>query len=365
MSSSSLDSLSLESLTKQLKKLKAALAAKANRDSDGQRQAGLNIGQVVRRMKALRAEKGILENEPPAILAKDAAQLETSGDQATSATFDGFGSLFEEPASGEGLQGGDDGMVQDAAAQKLKPPHPVEHLVECECPGSWTGPAPRQLLREVLRRGQKGKGKGSRGRKGRVGTTEKFISSARGFTPGKSRHAFDMVYNNITVEMPPGHYCRTKEEAKNYVSLLALYRLVPDQPVHVRLPPQFRELWLGWHRADAEASRANAEAKQRPMNDFVHSLHRVANAYAKECTEEEKGRDSHGKEGMDAASSRGNGGRTNRNQSRSSSSAISLDNIAARRRANTSERVAGQRQLLPAFKARAEIANAIRDVRAR
>ena len=38
-----------------------------------------------------------------------------------------------------------------------------------------------------------------------------------------------MVYNNITVEMPQGITVAQKEEAKNYVSLLALYRLVPDQ----------------------------------------------------------------------------------------------------------------------------------------
>ena len=47
MSSSSLDSLSLESLTKQLKKLKAALAAaKANRDLMGSDRLGFTLDKL-------------------------------------------------------------------------------------------------------------------------------------------------------------------------------------------------------------------------------------------------------------------------------------------------------------------------------
>eukprot|EP00850_Spirogloea_muscicola_P015416 SM000117S25536 [mRNA] locus=s117:306081:317487:- [translate_table: standard] len=61
-------------------------------------------------------------------------------------------------------------------------------------------------------------------------------------------------------------------EAQDAVSALALFRLLPEQPLYRIFPPPFRAMWLRWHDEGVASSQEDAQAEEARRSSFVDSL---------------------------------------------------------------------------------------------
>eukprot|EP00850_Spirogloea_muscicola_P015823 SM000124S25955 [mRNA] locus=s124:410023:420711:+ [translate_table: standard] len=61
-------------------------------------------------------------------------------------------------------------------------------------------------------------------------------------------------------------------EAQDAVSALALFRLLPEQPLYRIFPPPFRAMWLRWHDEGLASSQGDAQAEEARRSSFVDSL---------------------------------------------------------------------------------------------
>ena len=87
-----------------------------------------------------------------------------------------------------------------------------------------------------------------------------------------SMHRYAAIIDGVAHEMKVGVACKTRKEAINLASCIALYSLMSSQSVYMRLPHPFRELWVSWIEEDAqEAAKIDAQASQE-VDLFISSL---------------------------------------------------------------------------------------------
>ena len=130
-------------------------------------------------------------------------------------------------------------------------------LIDCKYPASFTGPSPKELLQETVKRSAK--------------TKQRSLLEFRKLE-GTAMHRYAAVVDGVAYEMKPGHCCKTRREALNLASCVALYSLMSSQSVYMRLPPPFRDMWVSWLEDDALREAKLDEEASRKLNEFIAAL---------------------------------------------------------------------------------------------
>jgi HrpA-like RNA helicase len=107
--------------------------------------------------------------------------------------------------------------------------------------------------------------------------TGKQAKVKRGQTAAEEKDQPQGIVHEFT--MRATECCATQEEAENFVSTRAMYRLQAGTQLYLRLPPPFKELWLSWDQAERDAKEdaikaaAGLEDQEHLRRlEFLHSL---------------------------------------------------------------------------------------------
>lgn len=136
------------------------------------------------------------------------------------------------------------------------------NFADIPCASGWTGPLPRQLLGEVLRRAHKQAPSPKFTKSGYPGL---YRSTVKARTMGLGTRGGE----TIEITTPPGVALKTVEEAHSLAATLALFALVPDQPMQVRLPVPFRHVWTVLKQASMEDRRVQIRASTARRDAFI------------------------------------------------------------------------------------------------
>eukprot|EP00041_Stephanoeca_diplocostata_P030409 m.919325 g.919325 ORF g.919325 m.919325 type:complete len:1400 (-) comp23750_c0_seq1:123-4322(-) len=288
-----------------------AKAAKAAGDKGAQKDAGKQIGAVRRSMAGLEQQHGkemlmkLVAEAPEEDPGRNESTVDPSTSATRSTTSNGWGRDFlVEPGcnpatahacmsdafpkcrgpsestcadSDDSDAGGFDGSclfdlsmeepTDSATPVSTVAPHNTEaaQYNMSKWPTSfavagWTGPPPRQLLGEVLRRAHK---QAPAPKFTKSGCPGRFRSTVKTSTMGLGSS------DVLELTTPTGVVLATAEEAHSLAATLALFALAPDQPLHLRLPLPFRQVWTALQDAAMEDRRVVLQASTARRDAFV------------------------------------------------------------------------------------------------
>ncbi|KAJ3167494.1 ATP-dependent RNA helicase dhx29 [Geranomyces variabilis] len=129
-------------------------------------------------------------------------------------------------------------------------------------PKDWTGKTPKQLLQEWINRKARG-----------TAITYYEIPSPRGgfragvrFSGGKGKVVLEAA------EPDASYHAEKKREAEELAATTALYKVASNLPLHLRLPPAFKALWLEWVVNDEQNALLAQEEEGARRMAFVESF---------------------------------------------------------------------------------------------
>ena len=218
-------------------KQEAALA-KRSKDKSRQKQAGEKIKEIKSEMDELEKQGVVVVDHSEREKKQEIQQSLGSQEKQVTLEQEGdFDSLF-------GLEGDTVDIFTETS-----PPVPSNNKVEAiplrdfKIGRGWTGKSPKILLQEYCRKNFQ---------QCPQPKFERLAGSGSGITlqvkihkPRNQEEIFVMAES-----------CATMEEAQNYASTLALYRLNPNKPLYGLLPLPFKELWLEWLEQEAAAAQS-------------------------------------------------------------------------------------------------------------
>eukprot|EP01114_Cavostelium_apophysatum_P024694 TRINITY_DN9758_c0_g1_i1.p1 TRINITY_DN9758_c0_g1~~TRINITY_DN9758_c0_g1_i1.p1 ORF type:complete len:501 (+),score=154.50 TRINITY_DN9758_c0_g1_i1:208-1503(+) len=245
-------------LKKEFEQLKdKAAKAKQSGDKKGQSDANQKLRDVKQEMSDIESKVDFKRLE----VMEDQAAAESPEEISASATE----GKENESAPAEAETAADDGaelgmaMFDEGEATASAKPEKQEETIFLEPNKSykierWSGKTPKQIFTELCRR--------------EYACAPKFerISSVGGV---KLKVKMD---SKKKMEFSMEERCDTMEEATNYVSTLALYKLNPDKPLYQLLPPPFRSLWMEWLEQEANKMAALHNESEKIRTDFISSL---------------------------------------------------------------------------------------------
>ncbi|KAJ3154408.1 ATP-dependent RNA helicase dhx29 [Geranomyces variabilis] len=140
------------------------------------------------------------------------------------------------------------------------PKQPARKL-DLPIPKDWTGKTPKQLLQEWI----------NRKARGTVITYYETPSPRGSFRAGVRFSGSGKVVLE-PVEPEALYHTEKKREAEELAATAALYKLASNLPLHSRLPPAFKALWLQWVSEDEQKKFLAQEEEGSRRMAFVESF---------------------------------------------------------------------------------------------